>query len=162
MQQSGMNPRPRIALLIGSLVALIIWILFTLTPTLYILSPLRFAASGGPGIAIPDGLADGKLPTIDYFGSKIEPILPYQPQTTCDPTPKPGVVAFRNMILKIFPQTGDDGISRDCNSSPDGLSISEHYEGRAWDWRVSVNNPSDVKTVQAVIDWLLATVKYGN
>jgi hypothetical protein len=139
-----------------------IWILFTLMPTLYILSPLRFAAVGSPGIAIPKGLADGRLPLIDYFGPKIEDIQPYQPQTTCDPPPKPGVVAFRNMILKIFPQTGDDGISRACGFSPDGITISEHYEGRAWDWRVSVNNPDDVKRVQAVIDWLFARDKYGH
>jgi hypothetical protein len=157
----------------GLVLILMLCVLPLLSPFLIISSPFRFIFGGGgsgnnnginipDGFNIPNGVADGRLPSSEYYGPKIENIPPYQPQSICDPTPKPGVVAFKNMILKIFPQTGNDGISRDCGVSPDGLTVSEHYEGRAWDWQVSANNPNDVKAVQSVLDWLLATDKYGN
>jgi hypothetical protein len=40
---------------------------------------------------------------------------PYQPQTTCSPRPKPGVVGFQRIVLASFPGTGSSGISRDCS-----------------------------------------------
>lgn len=100
----------------------------------------------------------GQLPDINSFGPKIDAIPTYQPQSTCDPTAKPGVKAFHDMILKVFPDTGDYGITREC--SADG--ISEHKEGRAWDWKVSVNNPQDVAAVNTLFKWLFATDKYGH
>lgn len=104
------------------------------------------------------GDVPGQLPDINSFGPKIDAIPTYQPQSTCDPTAKPGVKAFHDMILKIFPNTGDYGITREC--SADG--ISEHKEGRAWDWKVNVNNPQDVATVNTLLKWLFATDKYGH
>ncbi|GHO92894.1 hypothetical protein KSF_029420 [Reticulibacter mediterranei] len=101
----------------------------------------------------------GQLPDINSFGPKIDTTPNYQPQSTCDPTAKPGVQAFHDMILKIFPNTGDYGITRDCGSE-DG--ISEHKEGRAWDWKVNANNPQDVATVNTLFKWLFATDKYGH
>ncbi len=100
----------------------------------------------------------GQLPSSAYFGSQIDPVPAYEPQSTCSPTPKPGVVAFRSMVLKVFPKTGDDGITRGCN---DG-GTSEHKEGRAWDWKVSVNNPEDVAAVNTLFAWLFATDQYGH
>lgn len=105
------------------------------------------------------GGVPGQLPDINSFGPKIDTTPTYQPQSTCDPTAKPGVKAFHDMVLKIFPHTGDYGITRDCGSE-DG--ISEHKEGRAWDWKVNVNNPQDVATVNTLFKWLFATDKYGH
>src|SRR5690349_22020046 len=59
------------------------------------------------------GGVPGQLPNINSFGPKIDTTPPYQPQSTCDPTAKPGVKAFHDMILKVFPNTGDYGITRD-------------------------------------------------
>ena len=42
------------------------------------------------------------------FGSRIEDYASYKGQSTCDPTAKPGVMAFRNMFLKAFPGTKDE------------------------------------------------------
>src|SRR5205823_10863005 len=101
-------------------------------------SPIRAAA-----LSLPAGLLNS-----DYFGPKIDGIPWYQPQTGCDSTPKPGVVDFQQLILKTFPQTGDFGISTSCDGT-----VSEHHEGRAWDWKVSAYNPSDVHTVNIVLKW---------
>src|SRR5215510_12447968 len=74
------------------------------------------AAYSAPQVAgnpsIPNGLVSP-----DYFGPKIDAIAPYQPQTTCDNTDKSGLVAFKNLLLKVFPQTGDFGISTPCDGS---------------------------------------------
>ena len=92
------------------------------------------------------------------FGAAIEDLSGYQPQTTCDPVSKPGVVAFRAMVLAAYPGTGDDGIIRDCGIG----GTSEHKEGRAWDWMVSVHDPAQVAQVNDLLAWLFATDQYGN
>jgi hypothetical protein len=106
-------------------------------------------------VAVP---ANAGLPSPSSFGPLIEGLSGYQPQTTCDPTPKPGVVGFRSMVLAAYPGTGDDGIYRDCSIG----GTSEHKEGRAWDWMVSVSNPQQVAQVNDLLNWLFATDQYGN
>jgi hypothetical protein len=86
---------------------------------------------------------------IDHYAS-------YDPQDTCSPTAKPGAVAFRSMVLRAYPNTGDSGISRDCSIG----GTSEHKEGRAWDWRVSATTQG--ATASELLTWLLRTDRYGN
>jgi hypothetical protein len=105
-------------------------------------------------LAVP---ADAAMPN-PSFGPVIEPLASYQPQSTCDPVAKPGVVAFRSMVLAAYAGTGDDGIIRECSIG----GTSEHKEGRAWDWMVSVNNPTQVAQVNDLLKWLFATDQYGN
>jgi hypothetical protein len=100
----------------------------------------------GPGAAIPQAAAglpgSGRGPLDD--------LAPYQPQTTCDPTPKPGVVGFQAIVLAAYPATSSYGISRDCSIG----GRSEHKEGRAWDWGVAVSDPGDLAAARRVFDWL--------
>lgn len=58
-----------------------------------------------------------------------EPYAPLEPVATCDPTPKPGVEAFRDFTLSNFGGLSG-GITRDCSIG----ASSKHHEGRAWDW----------------------------
>ena len=110
------------------------------------------SSCGGTG-----GGGDGTLPT-PSFGSSIEALAAYDPQRTCDQTAKPGVVGYRDLILRTFPTTGDSGISRSCTSG----GTSEHKEGRAWDWRVYTTSSADRARVDKVFSWLFATDRYGN
>ena len=64
------------------------------------------------------------------FRLPLDSLATYAPQTRCDARPKPAVVAFRKLVLERHPGSRDLGIINNC--AP-GL-ISEHYEGRAWDW----------------------------
>jgi hypothetical protein len=57
-----------------------------------------------------------------------EDYAPMTPETECDPTPKPGVVAFKNFVLTNFGGT-DMGIIRECGGRNSG-----HTAGAAWDW----------------------------
>ena len=62
---------------------------------------------------------------------------------------------FRKFILEHL-GGGDSGICRGCAGQP---AKSEHNEGRAWDWKVNVNNPADVEeTTQEVFINLLSSL----
>ena len=92
------------------------------------------------------------------FGPGIDPVPIYQGQTRCDPQVKPGVAAFRRMVMRAFPNTGAGYVTRSCSVG----GQSEHKDGRAWDWMVSANNRSDRKKAGKVFDWLLRRDSRGN
>ena len=117
--------------------------------------------AGGLGTAMVLSLslaspASATPPPTPTFGRAIDDFSPYQPQTKCNPKPKPGTVAFRNMVLRAYPQTGDWGISRACHIG----GTSEHKEGRAWDWHVPVSTQYSMG--RELLVWLLASDRYGN
>jgi hypothetical protein len=88
----------------------------------------------------------------------IEPLASYVEQSSCDPTVKPGTSRFAHLLAATYPGTtwasayacGTDG------------NRSEHYEGRAIDWMVSIRNATQKADASAVIAWLLAADKQGN
>ena len=96
-------------------------------------------------------------PTTTPTVGPIEPLSPYIPQTSCDATEKPGVVKFEKYLHGQYPTTGSYGIINPCHGV-----VSEHAEGRAWDWAVNIDNPADKARAAAVINWLLATDSAGN
>jgi peptidoglycan hydrolase-like protein with peptidoglycan-binding domain len=89
---------------------------------------------------------------------RIEGFAAYIAQSRCDPNAKPGVLAFRDLVLRTYRDTGSDGIVRACNIG----GVSEHKEGRAWDWQVSANNRHQVAEVRALMSWLLASDDEGH
>jgi len=91
-------------------------------------------------------------------GPDIEGYARYEPQTMCDPTPKPGTVALRNLLLARYPVTQSFGISRACDVG----GTSEHKEGRAFDWGANVNNAAQRAAVDDFIAQLFATDSYGH
>jgi hypothetical protein len=113
-------------------------------------------ANPNPTVAIAPGTF---VVAGDGWGAAIEPLAPYDPQTICDPSPKAGVVGFRNVLLQSFPGSRDLGIGQDCNT-PDG--VSEHKEGRAFDWGVNIDNPAEKAMAERLITWLLAPDQRGN
>ncbi len=104
----------------------------------------------------PGGTAASAAPPTPSFGPGVDSYADYVAQSTCDPVAKAGVLDFRALVLRSYPQTGDDGIVRACDIG----GTSEHKEGRAWDWHVSANTQS--ATAADLLGWLLATDRYGN
>jgi hypothetical protein len=102
--------------------------------------------------------ASAVVPKTPKFGATIENLSPYQPQTKCTSKAQPGVVKFRALILATYKGTGDDGIVRGCKVG----GTSEHKEGRAWDWAVSVKNPHQVAQVKTLFAWLFASDSAGH
>ncbi|MGC9669701.1 hypothetical protein ACNTMW_24525 [Planosporangium sp. 12N6] len=94
--------------------------------------------------------------TLAGFDSRIDDLAEYEPQTSIHHFPQPGVVAFRDLILTAFPTTGSLGITR----APDVPGLSEHKEGRAWDWQVCRNCQSGL--AETLLLWLLAPDLHGH
>src|SRR5690242_4791663 len=111
-------------------------------------------------LAVPGQATAAATPTTPAgLPSAIEPLAGYVPADSCDPTAKPGVVAFGELLTATYPTTGY-GISRRCGSDP--LPTSEHYDGRALDWTTSARTRAGRARARAVIGWLFARDAAGN
>lgn len=97
-------------------------------------------------------------PTPSGLPVAAEALQSYVGQTLCDPVAKPGLTAFRSLVLGTYAGTKDLGIIRDCGSG----GQSEHKEGRAWDWGVSVYNSTQKAQADTLLAWLLKTDANGN
>jgi hypothetical protein len=91
-------------------------------------------------------------------GPEIEGYARYEGQSTCDPAPKPGTLALRNLLLSRYPMTKSLGISRGCDVG----GRSEHKEGRAFDWGANVGNAAQRAAVDDFLGALFATDSYGH
>lgn len=111
-----------------------------------LLAPLPFAVWARAAVSAPP------------FGPMIDDLARYDGQSTCSPTDKPGVRAFRKFVLAQYPGTGAGNISRACTSG----GTSEHKEGRAWDWGVSKSNAAERAAADELLAWLVAADEYGN
>ena len=92
------------------------------------------------------------------LGPAIEVPAPYQPRFLCTPTIRPGVTAFRDLVLKTYSGTASVSEGRPCAAG----ATSEHMDGRAWDWGVNVTNTKQKAQAGALLSWLLAPDAYGN
>jgi len=119
--------------------------LLTLALTLGVLQPLVASVQAAP-----------PTPATRTFAAPIDSLGGYQGQTICDPIPRPGVNATKALLLKTY---GDRVIyipRYGCSGT------SEHHEGRALDWMISVRNSSQKATAESFIAWLLKTDQFGN
>ena len=88
----------------------------------------------------------------------IEDFATYDPQTNCSPNAKPGTLKLSVWLQQQYPGSGSLGISRSCN---DG-GVSEHKEGRAFDWAVNVSSTRDRAFVADFFAKIFATDAEGN
>jgi hypothetical protein len=107
----------------------------------------------GEGAPVPE-----RAPATPRFPSEIEGYPTYDGQSTCSPAPKPGMVAYRDMVLAAYPASSSYGISRDCAVG----GTSEHKEGRAWDWANDATTVEGRRRVANFMRWLFATDQYGH
>jgi hypothetical protein len=98
------------------------------------------------------------LPTTAAASDPIEDYAPYQPQTHCSPKAKPGTLELAAWLLKAYPGSASDGISRPCSSG----GVSEHKEGRAFDWALSFKSDRDRGYAKDFLSRLFATDADGN
>src|SRR5450631_461394 len=116
----------------------------------------RLTVSGTAlAFALTVGMAPAAQAAIPSPPSKALPAAldarpPYEPQVACDPRYKPGVSAFAALMTARY-RTGAQGSFRTCQGD-----TSEHYEARALDWMLSVNNPNQKAIANSVTAWLSA------
>ena len=99
----------------------------------------------------------GSLPSY-RFGPGIDPSPGYVRQTHCETHVQPGVSAFRRIVMRAFPSTGKGYFMRSCSAG----ARSEHKDGRAWDWMVSVYSSWESAKVDKLFAWLLTKDSHGN
>lgn len=97
-------------------------------------------------------------PTPVGLTAAIEPLAHYVGQVACDPVGRPGTQWLAAMLMRVYRGTYA-ATNYPCGTNG---SRSEHYDGRAIDWMVSVRNPTEYAQAKAVISWLLATDRLGN
>lgn len=116
----------------------------------------RLFMAGGTALAIAltvgAGPAEASTPTppTKALPVALDVQTPYEAQVSCDPRAKPGVTAFTALMRARY-QTGSVGTYRPCQSD-----TSEHYDGRAADWMLSVSNPAQKAVADSVTAWLSA------
>ncbi len=86
----------------------------------------------------------------------VEPYAGYEPQTQCSPPAKPGTTVLGRWIVATH-RGGFGPISRSCA----GGSVSEHKEGRAFDWRLSARSAADRARAARFLQQVLATGPSG-
>lgn len=86
-----------------------------------------------------------------HLPAAAEAAQPYVPQDSCDPHAKPGVVAFRALMISTYRRGSDGGIVRACSAG----GTSEHKEGRAWDWMLNAHNHADAVAATTLLNWLI-------
>ncbi len=76
----------------------------------------------------------------------------YVPAKTCSAqSAKPGALALRSLLTRTYPGSGDYGIVASCVGR---TYTSEHMEGRAFDWRVSIRVPRQKAQAETFLAWL--------
>jgi hypothetical protein len=93
--------------------------------------------------------ASETLPIDDYS--------PYVPQTNCSPYAKPGTKVFAAWLVRRH-GGGSGTIGRSCT----GSSVSEHKEGRAFDWVLDARSTKDRLRARAFLDQVFAMDTAGN
>ena len=114
-----------------------------------ILSPAASAA--GPA-ALPTAVRTPVVPVTVPIDEAVDSKAEYQGQALCEPAPKPGTKALGALIQATYPAYPTIGYERDCAVG----GQSEHKDGRALDWMVSVRNAGQKASAEAFLEWLLA------
>jgi peptidoglycan hydrolase-like protein with peptidoglycan-binding domain len=91
----------------------------------------------------------------------IEPVTPYVEEVSCDPTRRPGTVRLARLLASTYRSYSATSWNSTYSCGTDGTR-SEHYDGRAIDWMVSVRSRKQYAAAKAALAWMLATDKWGN
>jgi peptidoglycan hydrolase-like protein with peptidoglycan-binding domain len=105
------------------------------------------AAPGRPPVTLPAASTGLAAPV--PLPAALDPVSPYLPQVACNPDDMPGPAMLRDLVLSTYGIGGRGNISRGCTEG-----LSEHSEGRAWDWSVRVDRPAEREAAADFLAWL--------
>lgn len=100
--------------------------------------PTRGVPTPRPAVALPVAL---------------DPQPSYVPQKTCQDVAQPGPVRLRTLLETTYTGTSSYGINTVCDGR---ASVSEHLEGRAFDWKVAKAVPAQKAQAETFLSWLTA------
>jgi hypothetical protein len=88
--------------------------------------------------------------------AQVEDYAEYRPQQYCSPRAKPGTEALARWLVRRG--GGYGAISRTCRSG----GVSEHKEGRAFDWTLDASSEPDRQLAHDFLEAAFATDPRGN
>lgn len=97
-----------------------------------------------PAFPVPEAPVNEALP------EEVDEVAPWQGNIVCDPTDRPGLEAFANLLGEQYDRPVHS-TSRSCIDQR-----SEHYDGRAVDWSLDAFDPQDRRIADAAVTWLTA------
>ncbi len=124
---------------------------FVAAPILSTMSTLPSTADPAKA-PVPVGQAVGLSQHAAGLRGPLDNYASYVPQSSCDPKWRKGIAKFRDLVLQTYPATQDWGSLRNCTD--DG--VSEHLDGRAWDWHADAKDPEQFAAATDLINWLMA------
>lgn len=89
--------------------------------------------------------------------SETDVVPTYRSQLSCDPAAKPGVEAYARMVMQHYGVGRSGGIVRGCGIG----ASSEHKEGRAFDYMLSVKVPAEKAAGDSLTQWLTGPDEQG-
>ena len=117
--------------------------------------------AGALALAAPSSAATPAPRTPAGLPSAIEGMADYVPQVACDQRTWPGTRALATYLVNTYKSTTPTTWASTYACGTDGTP-SEHSDGRAIDWMVSMTNARQKAAAFAAISWLLATDAQGN
>jgi hypothetical protein len=108
-----------------------------------------------PGTGLPPSTVPA-VPTPLPEGYDVSPT--YEGQAQCDPAAKAGTQKLADLIKATYGSDETVWIPRACDVG----GQSEHKEGRALDWMVSVRKAQQRADAEAFLGWLLGPDQFGN
>jgi len=111
------------------------------------LGQLPAESAGSSPIPFPQNPKGLKAPVA--LPKALDPPARYLPQVSCSPRDLSGPKKLRDLVLATYKIGRKGNISRGCTEG-----LSEHSEGRAWDWMVNVTNAKEKAAAGHFLAWL--------
>lgn len=80
---------------------------------------------------------------------EVDPPSRYVPQNSCQPGTPEGVKKLRDLVMRTYKVGGLGNTARGCSEG-----VSEHADGRAWDWMVHTKNAKEKKAAADFLAWV--------
>ena len=109
------------------------------------------------GLTLGLTVGPAAVAAVDGGGLPVDAYANYEPQSTCSKRPKPGTVALGEYLVATYGGSGG-AVNRPCS----GSGASEHKDGRAIDWVLDADSPSDRRIAKQFLTEAFATDAEGN
>lgn len=105
------------------------------------------ASAGEPPLPLPAAPTGLVSPVV--LPPEVDPISPYLPQASCHPVDMLGAQKLRDLALATYGVGRSGSMARGCTEG-----LSEHSEGRAWDWMLDATKPAEKAAAADFLAWV--------
>jgi peptidoglycan hydrolase-like protein with peptidoglycan-binding domain len=106
-------------------------------------------SGAAPATPVPFPTSPKGLKAPQALPKEVDPPSAYVPQVACQPGTPTGVARTRDLVMRTYGVGGRGNTARGCSEG-----VSEHADGRAWDWMVDVGDAKERKAAADFLAWL--------